>query len=214
MVNQLIQKKGKTPIGKETPKPIIVSPSIINLESKLQQGFGNFNEGMAAFLGLKKEHDALLPLLTNRAVADTLVNTDRLKTLTDSLYLQGLTLLLQTLDISQQVGATNTTALELETKELKEDLDKCSSASIKTMIEERLEKNTKCLKLVKSHRDRLDEILMQVGLCKDSIREIRLELPELLNHKAQDELDKVMLELKTRIEFAQRVHEEYTKQGL
>jgi hypothetical protein len=169
---------------------------------------------MLAFLGLKKEHDALLPLLTNRAVADTLVNTDRLKTLTDSLYSQGLTLLLQTLDISQQVGATNTTALELENKELNEELERCNSPTTKALIEERLSKNTNSLKLVKQHRDRLDEILMQVGLCKDSIREIRLELPELLNHKSQDDLDKVILELKTRIEFAQRVHEEYNRQGL
>ena len=214
MVNQLIQHKNKKPIGREVPKPIIVSPSIINLESKLQQGFGNFNEGMAAFLGLKKEHDALLPLLTNRAVADTLVNTDRLKTLTDSLYLQGLTLLLQTLDISQQVGATNTTTLELENKELKDELDKCATSTLRAMIQERLGKNTNCLKLVKQHRDRLDEILMQVGLCKDSIREIRLELPELVAHKSQDDLDKVILELKTRIEFAQRVHAEYERQGL
>lgn len=214
MVNQLIQKKGKSPIGRDKPQPIIVSPSVISLEGKLQQGFGDFNEGMSAFLGLKKEHDALLPLLTNRVVADTLVNTDRLKTLTDSLYLQGLTLLLQTLDISQQVGATNTTALELENKELKDELDKCTASSLRAMIEERLEKNTKCLKLVKSHRDRLDEILMQVGLCKDSIREIRLELPELVSHQAQDDLEKVMLELNTRIEFAKRVHEEYNRQGL
>lgn len=214
MVNQLIQKKNKPPIGRDKPQPVVASPSITNLESKLQQGFGDFNEGMLAFTGLKKEHDALLPLLTNRAVEDTLVNTDRLKTLTDSLYLQGLALLLQTLDISQQVGATNSTALELENKELNEELERCNSQTTKALIEERLSKNTNCLKLVKQHRDRLDEILMQVGLCKDSIREIRLELPELLNHKAQDELDKVMLELKTRIEFAQRVHQEYTRQGL
>jgi hypothetical protein len=214
MVNQLIQRKGKPPIGRDKPQPVVISPSVTSLEGKLQQGFGDFNEGMSAFLSLKKEHEALFPLLTNRAVADTLVNTDRLKTLTDSLYLQGLTLLLQTLDISQQVGATNTTTLELENKELKDDLDKCSTPTLKAMIQERLDKNTNCLKLVKSHRDRLDEILMQVGLCKDSIREIRLELPELLSHQSQDDLDKIMLELKTRIGFAQRVHEEYTKQGL
>ena len=42
----------------------------------------------------------------------------------------------------------------------------------------------------------------------------RLELPELVNHKVGEELDKVMLELRTRVGFAQKVQEELVRQGL
>jgi hypothetical protein len=214
MVNQLIQKQGKKPITK--PELVIVRDNTTSLERRLQAGFekSQFDKGLKAFTGLKKEQEALMPLVVNRDLGGSLINLERVKSLTESLYLQGLTLLLQTLDISQQVGATNATALELENKELREELERNTTSTLQAMIEERLAKNIKSLKLVKSHRDRLDEIFCQVGLCKDSIREIRLELPELVAHKPKDELDKTLLELRTRIEFAQRVQDEYKRQGL
>jgi len=232
MVNQLIQKKNKRPVGSQHPWDQGLSEkatadilsrtggpdtaNTISLEAKLQTGFTEkgLDEGLKVLLGLKKEYDTLEQLFVGRGTQDTLIDADKVRKLTGSLYLQGLKLLTQALDTAQQLGGTNTTVLELENKDLKEDLEKAGSETLRGMIQERLDRNNKSLKIVKGYRDKLDEIFCQVGLSKDSIREIRLELPELLTHKPKDEMDKTLLELRTRIEFAQRVHEEYNRQGL
>lgn len=213
MVNQLIQKKDREPVRREA----VTSGSALTLEKRLEAGFtkAEFSEGLKVFSRIKKEHDLLRPLLQDSGALNSLVNLKRIGQLTENLYLQGLSRLMQALDISEQLGQTNADTLEVESRELKEKLEGHEPGStLHNMITERLEKNAKGLKTVKEHRDRMDEVLMEAGLCRDSMREIRLELPELVGHRSKDELEKVMLELRTRIDFAQRVHEEYTKQGL
>ncbi|GAH35813.1 unnamed protein product, partial [marine sediment metagenome] len=136
-----------------------------------------FEEGLKVFTRIKKEHTALRPMLENREELESMVNLDRIRQLTGSLYMQGLGLLTQALDISQNLGQTNISTLELETKELQEKLEGQEQGSaLHSMITERLENNAKSLNLVKGRRDKTDEILMEAGMCRDSMREIRLEL--------------------------------------
>jgi hypothetical protein len=211
MPNQLIQDPNKQPI-----KKIEITIGVSSREKKLLDGFIRlgFKEGVKALQNLKNEYDNLKLIFDNNDMNNTLINAERIKKLTDNLYSQGLDLLMPALDISQQLAVTNIDNLTDENKELEEELKKCNKETLALIIKERLEKNTKSIGLVKKYRDRADELFGQVGLCKDSIREIRLELPELMSHKPKDELDKIMLELKTRVEFAQRVHEEYARQGI
>jgi len=213
MVNQLIQKPNRPPIKKTEQE--VVYQNINVQEKRLGEGFASldYQPGVKAYNKLKNEHDSLKQLFDNRALGDSIVDIPKIKNLTDSLYSKGLRILASALDSVQQLGSTNTVDMELEVIELEKELDGASE-KLKPIIEERIEKNKKALGTVKGYRDRIDEYICQVGLCRDSIREIRLELPELMSHKPQDEYDKLILELNTRIAFAQRVKAEYDKQGL
>jgi hypothetical protein len=213
MVNQLIQKPNRPPI-KKTEQEVIYQG--INIQEKrLGEGFtsADYQVGLKAYNKLKSEHDSLKLLFENKTLGDSIVDIPKIQKLTDSLYSQGLRLLTSALDSVQQLGNTNAVDMELEVIELEKELENCSD-KLKLIIEERIGKNKKSLETVKGYRDRIDEYICQAGLCRDSIREIRLELPELMSHKPQDEYDKLILELNTRIAFAQRVKVEYDKRGL
>lgn len=213
MVNQLIQKENRPPIKKTEQE--VTYATVVTLEKRLIDGFNylEHTRGIKALNSIKEEHDSLQKLFIARELSDSIVNVDKIKSLTDSLYSQGLHLLSSAFESAQQLATTNIEQIESEISELETELQNCSE-TIRPIVSERIEKNKKSLKSIKGYRDRVDELLCQSGLCKDSIREIRLELPELMSHKSQDEYEKLMLELDTRIAFAQRVKAEYMKQGL
>jgi hypothetical protein len=227
MPNQIIQdpnKKGdpnsfQLQWGKSIAKGLDIVPPlpVVTLgpserETKIE-GL-NFPELQKAFNSLKSEYEGIGLLLNNNTLrTNKLVNIDRLKALSDELYSQGLNLLTPIIDLKQQLDRTDIGDLEEETKELALVVE-TGSPRMKALLQERLEKNTNSLKLVKGFKDRINELLCQVKLCRESIREIRLELPEILNHTSSSELEKVMLELQTRVSFAQRVRNEYIRQGV
>jgi hypothetical protein len=213
MVNQLIQKKDRPPIIKLESQ--VVYETNILVEKKLQDGFTSldYQRGLKNINSLKVEYDNLAKLYINRDSIGSLVNIDRIKKLTDSLYYQGLQFLDNTLSLVQQLAVTDVGNIASETGELEGQLESCNDV-LKPIITERIAKNKKAMATIKEYNDRIDETLSQAGLCKDSIREIRLELPELLTYKSKDEYDKVVFELNTRIDFAQRVKEAYIKEGI
>ena len=213
MVNQLIQKKNRPPIVKLESQ--VVYETNILVEKKLQSGFTSldYQRGLKNFNLLKTEHDNLLKIYVNNNAITSLVNVERIKKLTDSLYAQGLHFLSTTLDLTQQLIPTDINSIVSENSELENQLETCGDV-LKSIIKERIDKNKKVLLSLKSYKDKIDELLAQVGLCKDSIREIRLALPELMSHKSKDEYDKVVLELDTRINFAQRVKKAYVEAGI
>jgi hypothetical protein len=202
MVNQLIQDPNK--LIRDTPS-----------EKLLSQGFAKlgFTKGIKSYANIKSEYDSLQLILSNSNLDETIVNLVRIRDLSDKIYKHAITLLISLLDITQQLRLTDYELLSQETNELKEELKSCSP-KLRGIINDRLEKNTNSLALVKSHKDRSDEILCQAGLCIDSIREIRLSLPRITSHLTEDEFEKVLLELRTRVDFAQRVHDEYARQGI
>lgn len=212
--DQLIQKKGRKAIPSSGR---IQLGSFASVEESLQEGFARVKseEGARKLTRLKTEYDGLQSLLVGSKLEDTVLNLDRVAKLTSKLYQQGLGFLAQALSTAKQLDTSSPAILLEESKELEESLVKSKPGStLHGMITERLEKNTKSLSIVKEFGEKLDEYFCQVGLCRDSIREIRLEVPELLGNKPQEELDRVMLELRTRVDFAQRVQKEYDKQGL
>lgn len=167
------------------------------------------------YLELKKEYTGVQELLVGTNIQDTVINTPRIRDLTKDLYSRGLVFLNQAWDISSQLSNTDINILRKENEELNRNLlDQDKDSTLYSLIAERLDKNNKALKLVKGCNEKLDELDARIGLCTDSIREIRLELPELLNNKSQDETDKVMMELKLRVDYAARVQAEYKRQGL
>lgn len=213
--NQLIQDTNKQPIQK-TKEEVLRQDSIIK-EKELKEGFTrlNFNEGLKAFQKLQSEYNNLGLVLVSKGINDALVNSKRISVLTSELYQQGLSLLIKVLNIYQQSGVTDTDSLISENKELEVELEKYNAGStMRSLVSERISRNTNSLKMVKGSRDKLDELFMEAELCTDSIREIRLELPELMSGRPRDEFDKAMLELRTRMEFAQRVQAEYASQGI
>jgi len=213
MVNQLIQKPNRPPI-KKTEEQISFG-SISLLEKRLSDGFASlqYQRGIKSLSGMKGEYDSLRKIYEGSEPINAIINVERTRKLTDSLYQQGLQLLASALETVRQLGATDVGQLADEVAGLRKELTACS-AVLAPIIAERIERNEHSLKAVKGYQDRADELFNQAGLCADSIREIRLELPELMAHKPQDEFDKTMLELNTRIEFAQRVKQEYAKQGI
>jgi len=214
MPNQLIQKKGK-PLVREPVKEVPMS--ILLSVKKLREGFEkvHLEEGLKHLARLEAEHKGLSTLLDSSGVEDTVLNLERVSKLTSSLYQQGLSFLAKALNVAEQLSASSKEDLVAESEELKTELGKCTPGStLHNMVAERLASNTKSIRIVKEFHEKMDEYFCQVGLCRDSIREIRLGLPELIGNKPRDEFDKILLELKTRVELAQRVQAEYTKQGI
>ena len=214
--NQLVQKAGKPPIVRERGE--LVYKSILRHEKVLDEGLPSTKSEKAPrlYASLKKEYSNLELLFTNnREVGVVLINSIKVKSLTQELYLQGLGLMVRILNTLQQGDLTDVSVLKEDTASLEGDLSKLDpSSNLYSLVQERIERNTKSIRLLKQYTDRQEELLCEASLCRDSIREIRLELPELLGHKAKDETDKVLLELRTRVEFAQRVQQEYQRQGI
>lgn len=201
MVNQLIQDPAKLP------------KTVTLLEGFEKLGF---DRGAKAFSKLEKVNSELQGILNGSKIEDSLVNTKKIMELSSSIYSRGISFLEETARIVKQSGVGELFELTKENEELESELTryKDSKPSMYLLVQERIDKNKKNIELVKKSSDRVDELLCNVGLCIDSLRGISLELPELVSHKAKDDFDKVMLELNTRVEFAQRVKAEYERQGI
>lgn len=214
MPNQLIQKKNK-PLITKTILELPIDSALT--EERLRKGFEKIQseKGLGYLSKLETEYKGLKLLLENGRIEETVLNLKRISKLTSSLYQQGLSFLSQALNVAEQLNTSSRDNLLAESEELKTELGRCTPGStLYNMVTERLASNAKSLSTVKGYSEKLDEYFCQVGLCRDSIREIRLEIPELLGNKPKDEFEKVMLELRTRVELAQRVQAEYTKQGV
>lgn len=214
MTNQLIQKKVKRisiNVMEDFVLNQVVSNKVISLETALLNSLTGRNR--ITFDKLKGVYYNLDSIFASD-IENSIVDVNKIKKLTVDVYTQGLNLLDRIKNLSLHVSANNFDILTEENKELTDELNKCTSEKLRVMIKERLDKNTKNIDLVKKYNDQVDELLCQVGLCIDSLRGISLELPELINHKSKDEFDKILLELNTRIEFAQRVKAEYIRQGI
>ncbi len=203
MVNQLIQdpKKLKIPIS-------------TNLLSEFK--ILGFSRGERALQKLETVDSDLKGIFTRNPDLETsLVNSGRIKELADSLHLKGIGFLNDTLRIVRQSNTVSLLELTEQVEELEVQLEKYEEekGTVYSLILERLSKNRSNLALVKKSSNKIDELLCHVGLCIDSLREICLELPELIGHKSRDDFDKVVLELNSRIDYAQRVKAEYDKQG-
>lgn len=214
MPNQLIQKKNKPSVVRVRPEP---SLNLALTEKKLREGFEKVNseKGLNYLSKLEAEYKGLEYLLDGGKIEDTVLNLSRISKLTSSLYQQGLSFLTQALNITEQLRTSSKENLIAESEELKSELSRCTpNSTLYNMVTERLASNAKSLSTVKGYSEKLDECFCQVGLCRDSIREIRLSIPELISNRPKDEFDKIMLELRTRVELAQRIQAEYTRQGV
>jgi len=186
-------------------------------ERKLKEGFekSKSSQGLKYLSRLEEEYKSLKSLLDGSNIEDTVLNIGKVSKLILSLYQQGLSFLTKTLNIVKQLDTTSKDALLNERGELNSELKKLTPGSLlHGMVTERLSSNEKSLAIVKNYSEKLDEYFCQVGMCTDSIREIRLGIPELLDNKPKEEFDKILLELRTRVELAQRVQAEYNKQGI
>lgn len=208
--NQLLQDPNKKPIVRQTSE-------VQSLEELLRKKLtaSGHERSLKIFKSLQEEYLPVVLLLEGRTVDSSLLNVPKITSLVKDLYQTGLKFLAQGIEILGQLSATSTGTLGAEKKELEDNLQRYEpESSMHSLVSERLVKVSESLKLVKSYNDKMDELICQSELCRDSIREIRLELPKLVGQKPQDELDKVILELRARMDFAQRVQTEYKKQGL
>ncbi len=210
MTNQLIQDPKKLKLTQIPIQHIESKIDIISLDTEdILDVFRKmkFARGLKILLELQSEYDKIINVSDTK---ETLINTNRIKQLATDIYNQGISLLSQV----KTIAVVNTENLTKEIEELSEELATCQKETLRVLIEQRLEINKRNLTTAKKSKDRVDELLCEVELCTDSIREITLTLPELVEHKPKDEFDKILLELNARIEFAQRVKDEYVKQGL
>jgi hypothetical protein len=138
-----------------------------------------------------------------------------MKALELDIYNHGINVLKQVYEIASQLQQTkidelNETHTDLTTKLA--TLDK--SSPMYSLMNDRLDINNKSLGMIKKYNDRTDELLCQVDLYIESISEMCLELPELINHQAQGDMDAKIRELNNRIAMAQRIKDEYNKEKI
>ena len=216
MVNQLIQNKNKSSVVKQssqqTPLPI---DTILSLEKKLMGGFAQIqnSQGMKSFESLKSEYDLLQLVLQNSPQDNSIVDVTKIKKLTNELYPKGLKLLSSAMMTQKELSSIDIGNLEMDIAELKAEYNTCSE-KLKPVVQERINKINSSLETVKGFRDKTEELLNEVGLCKDTIRELRLKLPDLMSHKPKDDFDMIRHEIDKVIGFAERVKKEYDKQGI
>jgi hypothetical protein len=208
---------GENKNGKQSVvKPIEVKISL-SFENKLTKELSDskFEKGSKVYNNLKSEYENTLRLFDGHA-STSLIDVDKVKKIVNEVYDKSLKFLSLTLDIYKQLGVTSYDELKSENDELQGNLNTCrdtNSVLYKT-LKEAVDRNNKMLVLMKKSKDRIDELFGQISLCKDAIMEIRLGLPELLNHQSTDELDKTITEGKDRISFGQRLLDEYKREGL
>ena len=197
-------------------KPVAV-PVYLSLEDKVSSMLKdtNFAKGQKSFAELKAEHDGLVMLFAGSKVNDTLINVEKTKSATEDIYAKGLSFIEQAVTTSKQVDITNYDTLKMETDELGENIkDKAQDSALYKVLKQTIDKNNNILALVKKNKDHIDELLCQVTLCKDSIGEVRLTIPSLINYTSADDLQKSIAEVNQRVDFAQKLSNEFKAQGL
>lgn len=214
--NQIIQDPNKLPVKKLETSVILPSGSPkTTVAVDLEKAFSKYPEGLKVYKELKEEYEGLGLIFQSKGLDNSVVNSKKIGELAQGLNTQGTALLVKALNLFQQRDISTTDEIVQQCKELTTELAKYTEGStMYKMISDRLQKNTASIKLVKGIQDQLDELFMQVGLCTDSIRELRLQLPSLISDLPRDGFDRAMLELQTRIGYAQRVQAEYKRQGL
>lgn len=213
--NQLIQDPNKLPVKRLETGTVWPSGLPKTTDINLGRDFKKYPEGLVAFKDLNEEYEGLSTIFKSRGLDNSLVNTKKIGDLASGLYTQGTSLLVKTLSLFQQRDISDLKEITDQTTELKSELTKYTEGTtMYSMISDRINKNTSSIKLVKGVQNQIDEALMQTGLCTDSIRELRLQLPSLMGHLPQDEFNKAITELNVRIDYAQRVQAEYRRQGL
>ena len=219
MTNQLIQHKNKLSlvnnnqlVPKQTLQPI---DTIVSLEKKLMGGFAQLQnlQGMKAFESLKSEYDLLQIILQSSPQDNSIIDVAKIQKLTNELYPKGLKLLSSAMITQKELSNIDIGNLEMDVAELKSEYETCSD-KLKPVVQERINKINSSLEVVKGFRDKTEELLNEVGLCKDTIRELRLKLPELMSHKPKDDFDIIRHEIDKVVCFAERVKKEYDKQGI
>jgi hypothetical protein len=190
----------------------------IDLETRLTNECQNlkFDKGTRTLDSLKCEIKEVKDLFKNATnVNDKFIDVDKTKKITEDIYNKSLSFLSLALDIYKQIGISNYDTLKKETEELQNSLSNLNVDSVSyKLIKSAIDKNTNMLELIKKKRDRIDELFAQVSLCKDAIMEIRMGLPELLNHQSMDDVEKLITDGKDRVGFGQRLLEEFKVQGL
>lgn len=200
MVNQLIQDVNKLDKGDSL---------LLELKSL------NFKRGVSSLEKLCSVKTSIKSILSE--VSDTsksLLNVERVDKLVEDLYLQGLAIYSSIVDILSRGGDSSSKELNSEIEELQNRLSTETSDVVRKLLEERLGANKRNLSLSKGSTDRLEELLCYAGLCYDSLKEVYLKLPNITNLNARDSFDKAVIELKSRLEYAERVKKEYERQGI
>jgi len=210
----LIEKKT---VSTYSTVPLEIKVSI-DLETRLTNDLQTlkFDKGTRTLDSLKTEINEVKDIFKNSKVMNnSFVDIDKTKKITEDIYDKGLNFLSLALDIYKQTN-TNCDELKAETEELQENLNKNSNPESSTykVLKLAVENNNKVLELVKKNKDKIDELFAQISLCKDAIMEIRLGLPELLNHQSTDEVSGLINKSHDMIDFGQRVLSEFKSQGL
>jgi hypothetical protein len=223
MTNQLIQDPNKTGI-----KPTATITITSDIDKSMRLMFTqkktesidfdsiSFVKGTKSLNKLNTIHQQVLDMFSNDvSVNSSLVDVAKVKGLELDIYNQGINVLKQVYEIASQLQQTkidelNETHTDLTTKLA--SLDK--SSPMYSLMNDRLDINNKSLGMIKKYNDRTDELLCQVDLYIESISVMCLELPELINHQAQGDMDAKIRELNDRIAMAQRIKDEYNKEKI
>ena len=219
MTNQLIQDPNK--IGIKPTSTITITSNITTLFSKKKTESIDFDsisfaKGTKSLSKLNTIHQQVLDMFSNDvSINFSLVDVAKVKGLELDIYNQGINVLKQVYEIASQLQQTkidelNETHADLTSKLA--TLDK--SSPMYSLMNDRLDINNKSLGMIKKYNDRTDELLCQVDLYIESISEMCLELPELINHQAQGDMDAKIRELNDRIAMAQRIKDEYNKEKI
>lgn len=219
MVNQILQDPRKRKLKtaespKELPATTLKSDSL-EIPKQVVAFPEGFERATKLYTGLQTEIKEIQSLLTSMSSNNSLIDVKKTWTSISDIHSKALKFLDQASNIYRQTTNTNYEELLYDNMELETRLKECEpgTALYRTVVSA-IDKNKSLMDLIKHNKDKTDELLYQVDICKDAMSEVRLSLPELVGHQSTDELQQSVTNLKNRVEFAQRLGREFDSQGL
>ncbi|OGO20492.1 MAG: hypothetical protein A2144_03130 [Chloroflexi bacterium RBG_16_50_9] len=188
------------------------------LELKLEAGFNEIkmDQGMSVFRDLKGEYDALKQIYLGDSFTDaSLINTAKMKETIVKVYRKALDLLTTVLDLSRQVSTIDISHLEQKNREIEQEIKAKEAQNLPVLaLKDKLDRNIENITAARTTCGKVDGLLHQVNLCERLLRKARFEIPELIVHRPREDFDQMIAELEGRIGLAQKLKEEYDKQGI
>ncbi len=189
------------------PVKLTLMPKVQN-EGSL---FTNFPKGKKIYDKLQSEYLNLTSTLDGKKT-DLPIDLNKIKESSSELYQHGMHILNQVYEINKHSDPEDVAELKFDKETLETEVQKYSpkSTMYKT-INERIEKISSMLSIIKNQNDRIDEMLCQVELCIDCLKELSFKLPELLNRTPETDIESTKDYIYNSIDFADRVNAEWRK---
>lgn len=188
------------------------------LQKDLKKGFASINltEGLKALKELVYEYEQLQLVLHQKKETDYLFAAD-VQELADKTFRQGLSVLVNAVELGRVIRSTDRRGLEAEIKKLEKEmkvLGKHGNRADQMKIKQAtVNSHKERLEMINQQQLQIDKLLYQCDRCEASLQRTRLELAALTTEGSETGVSAVTDTLRQTIDQAREVQEELRELG-